>query len=112
MEELVKKIKDFSVKRNWRKYHTPKNLAISIVSEACELLEIFMWLSDAESLSINDDQKLLIEDEIGDITIQLMNFCNILEIDPIQCAYQKIEKNEIKYPVEKSFGSAKKYNKL
>ena len=110
MKELKKKLKQFTIERNWEQFHSPKNLAIGISTEASELLEIFMWLSDDESRSPSPKQLARIREEVGDITINLVNFCSKFGIDPIECANQKIEINRQKYPVEKAFGNAKKYN--
>lgn len=112
MNNLKKKLKKFVEERNWEQYHSPKNLAIGISVEANELLEIFMWLSEDESR--NPSAKLMprIREEVGDITIHLVNLCNNLGIDPVDCAHEKLELNKQKYPVEKAFGSARKYDEI
>jgi NTP pyrophosphatase (non-canonical NTP hydrolase) len=112
MKELERKLHEFAAERDWDKYHSPKNLAIGISVEANELLELFMWLTERESAQPSDQQLKRIREEVGDIMIQLVNFCRKLGIDPVECAYEKIEINRQKYPVEKSFGSAKKYDEF
>ena len=112
MDDLKNKLKQFVEERSWEQYHSPKNLAIGISVEANELLEFFIWLSDEESYHLSSDKMSGIREEVGDITIHLLNFCNMLDIDPIDCAHEKIEINRNKYPIDKAFGSAKKYNEI
>ena len=112
MKELKEKLKEFNKERNWEKYHSPKNLAIGISVEANELLELFMWLNDDGSRNLSAKQMGRIREEVGDITINLINLCHNLGIDPIDCANEKLELNRQKYPVEKAFGSAKKYDEI
>ena len=112
MKDLKEKLKKYVEERNWEQFHSPKNLAIGISVEANELLELFMWLSEDESRNLSAEQMARIREEVGDITIHLVNFCNNIGIDPVDCAHEKIELNRQKYPVEKAFGSAKKYNEI
>ena len=110
--ELTEKIARFNKERNWGQFHTPKNLAIGLSLEASELLEIFIWLTDEETKKLSSKQIGRVKDEVGDVTIYLLNLCEKLDIDLIKCASEKLKQNEIKYPVERAFGSAKKYNDL
>ena len=112
MKDLKEKIKKFAEERNWEQFHSPKNLAIGISVEANELLEIFIWLSQDESSKLSVEQLIRIREEIGDITIHLVNLCNKLGVDPVDCALEKLELNIQKYPVEKAFGSARKYDEI
>ena len=104
MDELIKRIRKFRDDRDWKQFHSPENLAKSIVIEAAELLENFQWNSDY------DEQK--VKEELADV----MNYCillaDCLNIDVIQNIHDKIDINEKKYPVEKSKGTSKKYTKL
>lgn len=101
MEDLVKRIIQFQQERDWKQFHTPENLAKSIVIEGAELLEHFQW--DAQF------DKEAVGEELADV----MNYCILmaeaLEIDLIQTMHNKIDKNEAKYPVDKARGSSKKY---
>lgn len=112
MKELKQKVKKFSEDRAWVQYHSPKNLSIGISIEANELLEIFIWGNESQSHKLNPSQLAKVRDEVGDILINLVNFCQVLGIDPIECAHQKLKINEQKYPVKKVYGSSKKYNEL
>ena len=97
--ELSKKIDDLNKKRNWNKYHFPKNIAISIVLEASELLELFQWQSLEESLmySLKDRNKQKISDELADIIIYCINLSNKLDIDLEKAILNKLNKNKKKY---------------
>jgi len=87
-------------------------LAIGISVEANELMELFMWQNEGESRQPTQKQLARIREEVGDVVIYLVNFCQNLGIDPVDCAYQKLEINKKKYPVEKAYGSSKKYDEL
>lgn len=103
MEKLLKYIKDFNTKRDWNKFHTPNNLAKSIVLEANELLECFQFNSEVENIE-------KIKEEIADVLAYCLDMCIQLDLDPIEIVYKKYEKNALKYPIEKVKGSSKKYN--
>jgi len=104
MEELMKRIKKFRDDRDWEQFHSPENIAKSIVIEAAELLENFQWNSKF------DEKK--VRDELADV----MNYCflmaDTLNIDMIENMHQKIDENEKKYPVNKAKGTSKKYTEL
>ena len=112
MKALDRKLKAFSDERGWEKFHSPKNLAIGLSVEASELLELFMWLTEDESRRLDARTMEKVKDEVGDVTIQLLNFCRAVGVDPVECAHRKLEVNRKKYPVDKAFGSAKKYDEL
>lgn len=110
-DELKEKLLDFRKRRDWEKFHTPKDLAISLVLEAAELLENFQWKSDMEianSLIGKDREK--ISEEIADIAIYINYLCHDLNLPLEEIVTAKLAKNEKKYPAEKVKGSAKKYN--
>ena len=109
--QLSQHISDFIEERDWAQFHSPKNLAIALSVEASELLEIFTWLKSTDSEF--DDQKLTaIQDEVGDILIYLVDFCKHMDLDPLVCAFQKIKKNEKKYPIKKAKGVSTKYTEF
>jgi dCTP diphosphatase len=109
MEPLRKRITAFVNERDWEKFHSPKNLAIGLSIEASELLEVFLWLSEEESRTLDDKQLVRLKEEIGDVMIYLVSLAEKFGLDPVQCAEDKIELNSRKYPVEAAKGSAKKY---
>jgi NTP pyrophosphatase (non-canonical NTP hydrolase) len=110
-EDLKKKLLEFRKKRDWEKFHKPKDLAVSLVIEASELLENFQWKTDKEvSEMMKGESFKKVEEEIADIAIYLTYLCNDLDIDVEDVVSNKLEKNRKKYPSEKVRGSAKKYN--
>ena len=110
LEELKVAVLKFAKDREWEPFHTPKNLSTAVAVEAAELQELFMWLTAEQSVKASPELRSKIEDEIGDVLICLINFAASVGIDPLAAAAQKIKKNHEKYPVDKSRGSAKKYD--
>lgn len=103
------KLRDFALKRDWDKYHTPKNLVMALSVEVSELMEHFQWLDQFESYDIMIETKKDVEKEIADVFIYLIRLADILDIDINEVTFEKIADNEIKYPIDKVKGSAKKY---
>ena len=112
IQKLKIALEKFNTERDWGKFHSPKNLAAALSVEASELLEVFMWLTEQESRDISGSIMSNAKDEIGDVMICLTNLASKLGIDPMKAAFEKIEKNAAKYPVDKSKGRAKKYSDL
>lgn len=112
LSELKLAVQAFAQEREWDQFHSPKNLATALVVEAAELAEPFQWMSESDSARPDDVKKAAIADEIGDVLIYLVRLADKLEIDPLQAAWEKLEKNAEKYPVEKSKGSSRKYTEL
>ncbi|MFN4213052.1 MAG: nucleotide pyrophosphohydrolase [Microgenomates group bacterium] len=114
LKHLIKKILIFRQKRDWKKFHNPKNLAISLSIEANELLEKFQWLNEKESQEVikNKNLKKEIEEEIADVFYYLLLLSYELNINLEKTFEEKMRNNEKKYPVEKAKGKALKYNKL
>ncbi len=95
-KELQKAVEQFRDQRDWKRYHTPKDLSISVCIEASELLELFQWKED--SLSSVDDERL--SEEMADVMIYLLALSNIADIDLGKAVEEKLKKNEEKYPPE------------
>lgn len=107
---IQKKIIDFRDERDWKKFHNPKDIAMSINIEASELLECFQWKTDDEITEIiNSDKKIDIEEEVADVANYLILLCNELDIDLLDVIEKKLEKNKKKYPIEKCKGKSNKY---
>ena len=105
-QETIKQVLKFRDDRNWKQFHNPKDLAISISLEAAELLEVFQWSADDV---ICESKKDKIKEELADVVnycILMADACN-LDLDEIVQA--KIKRNNEKYPVEKAYGSKEKY---
>lgn len=110
-DHVMTALLEFRRKRNWEQFHKPKELAAALAIEASELQEVFLWKTEAEVaglLSSPSREKVL--DEIADITILLSYLCQDLGIDLNAAVLSKLKKNEAKYPVEKAYGNAKKYD--
>jgi NTP pyrophosphatase (non-canonical NTP hydrolase) len=109
-EELLSEIREFNEERDWAQYHSPKNLATSVMIEAAELAEVFQWLTEKESMNLNRKALKNAEEEIADVLIYLLNLADKLGIDPVEASHRKISLNAQKYPVEDSRGSRLKYS--
>lgn len=113
LKQLKKEVADFVKKRNWEQYHSPKNLSMSIAIEAAELMEKFQWLNIEESKKLlkKTREKRKIEDELADIAIFLIDFCNLFDIDLEMIIRNKLKKTSRKYPIKLAKGKAFKYTK-
>ena len=113
LQKIKEKLKSFSIERDWEKFHNPKNLVMALSVEVSELMEIFQWSNDGGLSEIDDPVKReKIENEIADIFNYLVKLVDILEIDLEKSSLKKIDKNEIKYPINKSKGKSVKYTDL
>jgi NTP pyrophosphatase (non-canonical NTP hydrolase) len=112
IREITEKIKKFRDERDWMQFHDPKNMAVSIILEASELLEHFQWKTIEEVEQYIKQNRAEIKDEIADTALYLFELADNLGINLIEAIEEKIKKNEMKYPVEKSKGRHTKYNKL
>jgi NTP pyrophosphatase (non-canonical NTP hydrolase) len=104
LNELLKRIDKFNKDRDWDQFHSLSNLAKSISIESGELLECFQWNND--NFEIDD-----VKEELADVLNYCLQMCISLRVNPIDIVNAKMNDNEIKYPVEKSKGTSKKYNK-
>jgi len=104
-EETIRRIRKFTEDREWEQFHTPANLAKSIVIEAAELLECFQWSENQYNLEH-------VKEELADVLVYCRNLLDELGLDEDEIVNVKMTKNEVKYPVEKAKGSAAKYTEL
>ena len=91
-------LRAFCAARDWHRYHTPKNLVMALSVEVAELVEHFQWATPEESLNPTPQQRAEVADEIADVLIYLTELADVLGIDPIDAAREKIVKNAAKYP--------------
>ncbi len=112
MRELIQRIRDFNRERDWEQYHSPKNLAMCLAAEVGELIENFQWLTEQQSRDLPPARRSAVEEEIGDVTLCLLNLADKLGIDVVAAAGRKLERNKTKYPVHKAKGRADKYTEL
>ena len=108
IKEITEKIVAFRDARNWKQFHNPKDLAISISLEAAELLEIFQWSgSDTE---VDTDKKIVkVREELADVLIYAFLLGNDLGLDIAEIVSSKLDENSRKYPADKAYARADKY---
>lgn len=106
---LNERIKKFCIDRDWSQFHDPKNLAISLQLEASEVLELFQWTKDNQAKEGRSED---IKDELADVLYWLLMLANHYDIDLLSALENKMDKNEAKYPIEKSKGKSNKYTEL
>ena len=104
-KETIERIRRFISDRNWQQFHSPSNLAKSIAIEASELLECFQWDNDNYDLEH-------VKEELADVIVYCQDMLDVLGLDVDEIVNKKMDKNEAKYPVDKSYNSSKKYNEL
>ncbi|HCZ07475.1 MAG: hypothetical protein PWP37_957 [Thermotogota bacterium] len=112
LTDVVEKLKNFRDSRDWRKFHDPKNLAMSIAIEAAELMEIFQWVNSNDSLDKAREQEHRVREEVADILLYLLSLADTLQIDLRNACLEKLDLNEKRYPVAESYGRALKYTEL
>ena len=104
-QETIDRIRKFTEDRDWDQFHSPANLAKSIVIEAAELLECFQWSEEEYDLQH-------IKEELADVIVYSQNLLDKLGLDVDEIVNMKMTMNEAKYPVEKAKGTAVKYDQL
>lgn len=108
-KETIEQVLKFRDERNWKQFHNPKDLAISISLEAAELLEVFQWSAEDVWCEKKKDK---VREELADV----LNYCILMAdtcgLDLDEIIQEKVRKNAEKYPVEKAYGSKEKYTEL
>lgn len=112
IEELIKKIIEFRNARNWKQFHNPKDVALSLVLESTEVLEHFQWKNEEEIKRYIKIAKNEIGEELADVLYWILLLSNDLEINILEALEMKMKKNEQKYPVKKAKGRHTKYTDL
>src|ERR1035437_1679832 len=112
IEDLAKRIIAFRDARDWKQFHNPKDLALSLVLEATEVMEHFQWKNPKEMKEHLKNSKGEIADELADTLYWLIIMSHDFDIDLLDALDKKLKKIEAKYPVEKAKGKHTKYNKL
>ncbi len=102
--ETIERIRKFSADRNWDQFHTPENLAKSIAIEAGELLECYQWSDEGDLEHVKQ--------ELADVIVYCQNMLDALGLDEDEIVNAKMDLNEQKYPVDKAYGSNKKYTEF
>lgn len=109
LDELRNKINAFVEERDWAQFHSPKNLAMAMIVEAAELVEHFQWNTEAESRVLTDVKREQVGHELADTFVYLLRLAEVLDIDLLAAANNKIALNAQKYPADKARGSNAKY---
>lgn len=112
VQQLKEKVKKFIRERDWEQFHSPKNLSMSLSIEAAELMEHFQWTNTVdEAVKVLKDKRKRseIEDEVADIAIYLIDFCNLYNVDLEEAVLKKMKKNAKKYPAKMVKGKSEKY---
>ena len=110
LDAMTEQVRDFCDDRGWRKYHTPKELAIGMATESSELLQLFRFMSDERIAEMFEDaeQRQAIEDEIADTLLFLLRFTDLNEIDLPAALSSKLKRNGERYPVDASSNEYRK----
>lgn len=109
MKKLINDVLAFRDARDWKQFHNPKDLAISINLEAAELLELFQW--SAEDTIVQEKREHM-KEELADVLMYCLIMADSIDADVEEIIREKMKKNEIKYEVSKAYSSKKKYNEL
>jgi len=112
LEYLRDQLRSFAAERDWDQFHSPKNLASALSVEAAELLEPFQWLTEEQSRQLTPEVMEQVRTEVADVLLYLIRLSDKLKIDLIAAANEKMILNAQMYPVEKAFGTSKKYTDL
>lgn len=108
-QQIINELKSFRDARDWAQFHDPRNLALALSIEAAELNELFLWKKGDDITSINQQR---LREELADVFAYALLMADRCGFDVEEIVLEKINKNELKYPVEKSKGSAEKYDRL
>jgi dCTP diphosphatase len=109
---LTSDINNFANERDWKQFHNPKDLAAALSIEVSELQEIMLWTSTDKSAARVAEKREAVENEVGDIMVYLLRFCDICGIDPIEATVAKMKINAVRYPIHKAKGNSRKYNEF
>ena len=104
---IQKAVRDFRDARDWRQFHSPKNLSMSIAIEAAELMEHFQWLTTEQATTLaqtDSPARQAITDELADVLIYCFSLADILECDVAEIVFDKLAKSEQKYPADEYRG--------
>jgi dCTP diphosphatase len=112
LDALRARLRQFVAARDWAQFHSPKNLAMALVVEAGELMEPFQWLDGEESAALPADRLAAVRLEMADVLLYLVRLADVLGVDLLAAAADKIEVNEARYPADRVRGRAVKYDEL
>lgn len=102
--ETIQKLREFVAERDWQQFHTSENLAKSIAIESAELLELFQWGGEPDVVRLKE--------ELADVLTYCLLMADRYDFNLDEIVLEKLEKNALKYPVEKAHGRSDKYDRL
>lgn len=108
LQDVRDRLRDFAAARDWEQFHSPKNLAMALVVEAGELVELFQWLTEEQSRTLTAEQREAVEQEMADVLLYLVRLADRLGVDLLDAVARKIDINEKKYPAALVRGKADK----
>jgi len=112
LNELTELLLAFVHERDWKQFHNPKDMAISLILESAELLELTQWKNGQELQAAMEARREAVADELADVLFWVLEIADHFKIDLAQAFKDKLRKNAEKYPVEKARGTSKKYTEL
>lgn len=110
LDTITQYLQKFAKARDWEQFHNPKNLSMALSVEAAELMEHFQWLSNDDCQDLSAEKIEAAGEEIVDVLLYAVRLASVLGLDLPAAIDAKTRKNELKYPIDKVKGSAKKYN--
>ena len=112
LHALAHRLEQFAAARDWKQFHSPKNLASALVVEAGELLEHFQWLTEAQSRQLDAVKREEVAAELADVLLYLIQLSSALGVDLIDAAHRKVDVNDRRYPVERARGRSDRSDAL
>lgn len=109
---IRQQLRAFARERDWEQFHSPKNLAMALSVEAAELLEIFQWMTEDQSRTLDGERRSAVESEVADVLLYLIQLADRLDIDLLQAAEKKMRSNAVRYPAERARGRSDKHDRL
>lgn len=108
LEELAEQLRAFAAARDWEQFHSPKNLTMALAVETAELIEHFQWLTEEQSRTLDAAARDAVRLEIADVLIYLVRLADLVGVDLLAAARDKLTLNEAKYPADRVRGTARK----
>ena len=112
LADLTREVTHFRDERNWKQFHNPKDAAVSLLLEVAELLELMQWKNGEDLEAYLTERRKEVGEELSDILYWVLLLAHDLQIDLSSAFMEKLAANKLKYPVDRSTGSSKKYTEL
>ena len=108
LDELRQRVRQFARARDWEQFHSPKNLAMALAGECGEVLEHFQWLTPTQSTTLDDETRAEVAHELADVFIYTVRLSDVLGVDLMDAAFDKIKINDARYPADRVRGDARR----